>query len=86
MTQADATAATDATTVEYTDQTLSCRDCRADFTWTTSEQRHYAERNFLPPRRCPDCRRAARERKRRDEHEAHNSGGMAVTGESTIKD
>ena len=42
-----------------TDQVLHCRDCGADFTWTTGEQEFYASRGLTnPPSRCPDCRSA----------------------------
>jgi len=45
----------------YTDKTISCRDCRNDFTFTVGEQEFYAEKGFTnEPTRCPDCRRAAK--------------------------
>jgi len=41
----------------YTDQTLKCKDCGADFVWTASEQEFYAQKGFEnAPQRCPDCR------------------------------
>ena len=41
------------------DQVLRCRDCGADFTWTTGEQEFYASRGLTnPPSRCSDCRSA----------------------------
>lgn len=52
----------------YSDKTLSCKDCGAEFVFTASEQEFYAEKGFTnEPGRCPECR-AARKAQR-------NSGG-----------
>jgi CxxC-x17-CxxC domain-containing protein len=41
----------------YTDKTLTCRDCGAEFTFTASEQAFFAEKGFTnDPSRCPSCR------------------------------
>lgn len=40
----------------YTDQTLNCRDCGKQFTWTASEQEFFASKGFSTPVRCQDCR------------------------------
>jgi CxxC-x17-CxxC domain-containing protein len=40
------------------DQTLTCRDCGQEFTFTAGEQAFYAERDYTPPQRCPSCRAA----------------------------
>lgn len=46
----------------YTDKTLTCKDCGAEFIFTASEQEFYAEKGFTnEPGRCPECR-AARKR------------------------
>lgn len=43
----------------YTDKTLSCVDCGADFVFTADDQEFHASRGFTnEPKRCPDCRRA----------------------------
>lgn len=43
----------------YTDKTLTCSDCGADFTFTAGEQEFHASKGFTnEPRRCPSCRRA----------------------------
>ncbi len=45
----------------YTDQTLTCRDCGREFTFTAGEQEFHASKGFTnPPQRCPDCRAARR--------------------------
>lgn len=38
------------------DQTLTCVDCQAAFTFTEGEQEFYALRAFVPPKRCGRCR------------------------------
>ncbi len=41
----------------YTDKTLKCKDCGADFPWTASEQEFYEKKGFdNQPARCPKCR------------------------------
>lgn len=44
------------------DKTLTCRDCGAEFTFTTSEQDFFASKGFTnEPGRCPNCRSARKE-------------------------
>ena len=42
------------------DQTLTCKDCGAQFTWTADEQDFYNKKGFSAPQRCKDCRVKAR--------------------------
>ena len=43
----------------FSDQTLTCRDCGNTFVWTADEQKFYAEKGFQnAPVRCPACRAA----------------------------
>lgn len=43
----------------YTDKTLKCKDCGADFVFTAGEQEFYAEKGFEnEPQRCKACRDA----------------------------
>ncbi len=43
----------------YTDKTLICSDCGAEFTFTAGEQEFHASKGFTnEPRRCPNCRSA----------------------------
>jgi len=45
--------------VPYTDKTLICSDCGAEFTFTAGEQEFHASKGFTnEPRRCPTCRSA----------------------------
>jgi CxxC-x17-CxxC domain-containing protein len=56
----------------YQDQTLRCRDCGQDFTFTAGEQEFYASRGLNnAPSRCPDCRAARK---------ASNGGGGYRSG------
>ncbi len=44
--------------MDFQDQTLTCKDCGKQFTWTASEQEFYQQKGFTnPPVRCADCRR-----------------------------
>ena len=41
----------------FQDQSLVCRDCGKEFTWTASEQEFYQQKGFEnAPVRCTDCR------------------------------
>lgn len=41
----------------YSDKTLICKDCGAEFIFTSGEQEFYAEKGFEnEPQRCKDCR------------------------------
>ncbi len=42
------------------DQTLQCKDCGTEFTWTAEEQEFYQQKGFNAPLRCKDCRVKAR--------------------------
>lgn len=43
--------------MSYTDKTLQCKDCGADFTFTSREQEFYAQKGFQnEPTRCKPCR------------------------------
>ena len=40
----------------FQDQSLVCRDCGKEFTWTASEQEFYQQKGFEnAPVRCTDC-------------------------------
>lgn len=46
------------------DETLVCKDCGKEFTFTVGEQEFYAEKGFTnKPSRCADCRRANKEKR-----------------------
>src|SRR5713226_8202299 len=43
--------------LSFSDKTLTCRDCSAQFTFTAGEQEFYASKGLTnEPVRCPSCR------------------------------
>jgi len=38
------------------DQTIRCQDCGQDFDFTIRDQDFYADKGFMPPKRCRACR------------------------------
>ena len=66
------------------DQTLTCADCRCQFTFTDGEQAFFKERGFTPPLRCPDCRR--RRKADRPGGGASSSGGSGGGGRGRSRD
>ncbi len=58
------------------DKTLTCVDCGQPFTFTSSEQQFYADRQFSEPRRCSTCR-AARKASRGDQGSGGSRGGYS---------
>jgi CxxC-x17-CxxC domain-containing protein len=68
-----------------TDQTLTCRDCGATFTFTVGEQEFFASKGFTnAPSRCPTCRAARRQGRASDAGGTYvySTGGPARGGES----
>jgi hypothetical protein len=51
---------------EFEDETLQCRDCEKDFTFTIGEQEFFKEKGFEnKPTRCQDCKQI-KKRERND--------------------
>jgi len=47
--------------VPYTDRSLTCVECGAEFTFSAEDQEYHASRGFQnEPRRCPNCRQSRR--------------------------
>jgi len=45
--------------VPYTDKSLTCVDCGAQFTFSAEDQEYHASRGFTnEPKRCSSCRQA----------------------------
>ncbi len=45
--------------MSYTDRTLTCVDCGAQFTFSAEDQEYHASRGFTnEPKRCSSCRSA----------------------------
>src|ERR1700674_1002042 len=67
--------------MSLTDQTLYCRDCNQEFTFTTGEQEFYASRGLTnAPSRCPECR-AARKQSGGSSYGRGGSGGGGGGGQ-----
>ncbi|MFC1871063.1 zinc-ribbon domain containing protein [Chloroflexota bacterium] len=46
---------------EFHDKTLTCIDCDKTFIFSENEQRYFASKGLLEPKRCPDCRKRRRD-------------------------
>ncbi len=65
----------------YTDQTLVCRDCGREFTFTSGEQEFHASKGFTnAPQRCPDCRAARRAERGGSSYGGGGGGGGSYGG------
>jgi len=52
--------------MEFKDKVILCENCKKEFTHTVADQKSFAEREFrYEPKRCPDCRKARKERNSR---------------------
>ncbi|MFO1520035.1 MAG: zinc-ribbon domain containing protein [bacterium] len=63
---------------EYQDQTITCKDCGGEFTFTAREQAFYAEKGLRnAPTRCKPCRD---KRKQDMPHRGGGGGGFRAGG------
>lgn len=54
----------------YSDKTLTCKECGAEFIFTANEQEFYAEKGFTnEPQRCKPCRDARKANSGRGQRE-----------------
>lgn len=66
--------------MSFTDETLYCRDCNREFTFTAGEQEFFASRGLTnKPARCPECR-ANRKAQGGDRGRSNRSGGGRSSG------
>jgi hypothetical protein len=47
-----------------TDKTLKCAECGKEFVFTAGEQEFYASKGFQEPKKCKECRDAAKNARR----------------------
>ncbi len=60
----------------YSDETLTCVDCRNPFSFTAGEQEFFAAKGFQnKPNRCPDCRAARKAQRGAGGGSSHGGGG-----------
>lgn len=50
----------------YTEKTITCKDCKKEFVFTSGEQEFFASLGHQDPVRCKDCR-ASRRKDRPDD-------------------
>jgi CxxC-x17-CxxC domain-containing protein len=68
----------------YEDKTLVCKDCGAEFIFTTGEQEFYAEKGFVnEPQRCKNCR-DSRKNANRAEREIFTAACASCGGEAKV--
>lgn len=53
-------------TSSFEDQSVACGDCSKEFTFTAGEQEFFAQKGFSVPKRCPECRQNAKNRRRKN--------------------
>ena len=64
----------------FEDQTLNCEDCGKEFVFSAGEQEFYSQKGLVnTPKRCPECRKARKQKSRRKMHDAICSQGGAET-------
>ena len=64
----------------YQDQNLTCEDCGKEFVFSAGEQEFYAQKGLVNiPKRCPECRKARRQKSRRKMYDAVCSACGAAT-------
>ena len=44
------------------DKKIVCKDCNSEFIFTANEQKFYLENNFETPKRCKSCRKARKQK------------------------
>ncbi len=50
--------------MDFQDKQLTCKDCGKEFTWSSGEQKFYADKGLQnPPGRCMDCRKKLKDKK-----------------------
>ncbi len=69
--------------MDFSDRTLTCRECNEPFIWTAGEQQFYQEKGLINiPARCPDCR-ATRKARLGLQDRAQTTVVCAECGETT---
>jgi ssDNA-binding Zn-finger/Zn-ribbon topoisomerase 1 len=46
----------------FQDETRTCVECGESYLWSERDQKFGFEKGFLPPKRCPRCRAARKQR------------------------
>lgn len=67
--------------IRYVDKELVCQDCGKKFIFAAGEQRFYAKKGLVEPKRCEDCRK----KKKQLEADGKYVGLSAITGKMGTK-
>lgn len=67
--------------IRYVDKELVCQDCGDPFIFTAGEQRFYAKKGLVEPKRCKPCRK----KKKQLEADGKYVGLSAITGKMGTK-
>jgi len=55
----------------YQDEKLICEECGSEFVFTEGEQEFYAEKGLKnKPKRCTECRKARKQKNKKELHDA----------------
>lgn len=64
----------------YQDEKLVCEECGSEFVFTEGEQEFYAEKGLQnKPKRCTECRKARKQKNKKELHDAVCSKCGATT-------
>lgn len=54
------------------DKTLKCAECGNEFVFTAGEQEFYASKGFTEPKKCKECRNAAKAKRYNNRDQKNN--------------
>jgi len=54
--------------MEFQDKIIKCKDCGKEFVFTAEEQAFYAEKGFVDPVRCKECRLARKQNQQNNQY------------------
>ena len=60
--------------MSFEDKSIKCSDCGITFTFSAGEQEFFQTKGFTnEPKRCPECRRANKERRSQSDSNSYAS-------------
>ncbi|MFC2019414.1 zinc-ribbon domain-containing protein [Chloroflexota bacterium] len=60
--------------MSFEDKSIQCSDCSTAFTFSAGEQEFFQTKGFTnEPKRCPECRRANKERRSQSDSNSYAS-------------
>lgn len=58
--------------ISFSDMTISCLTCKANFVFSIGEQRFYKKKQLFKPTRCKPCRKARKKRQLEVNNRCHS--------------